>query len=154
MCCILPYKVRIHLNLSPCQPPRSQLHGNRLLPQQKNQPTNHLPQLPRPRPPDYDRSIGEEIEEESEVRKTMTDERDVVVILRVSSINLLFSLFSSLSLVSCCPQLSPKTIMSFHDKFLVWLIDYWPIPLDQLIDSIDWPILLRDATQSQPGEWS
>lgn len=119
MCCILPYKVRIHLNLSPCQPPRSQLHGNRLLPQQKNQPTNHLPQLPRPRPPDYDRSIGEELEEESEVRKTMTDERGVVVILRVSSINLLFSLFSSLSLVSCCPQLSPKTIMSFHDKFLV-----------------------------------
>jgi len=33
--------------------------------------------------------------------------------------------------------------MSLHDKFLVQLIDYWPIPLDQLIDSIDWPILSR-----------
>lgn len=31
------------------------------------------------------------------------------------------------------------------------MIDYWPIPLDQLIDSIDWPILLRDAPQ--PARW-
>lgn len=73
----------------------------------------------------------------------MADERDVVVILRVSYIDLLFSLLCSLSLLSCCPELSPKTIMSLHDKFLVQLIDYWPIPLDQLIDSIDWPILSR-----------
>jgi len=43
MCCTLPYQVRIHLNLSPCQPQRSQLHGNRLPPQQTNLPTNHLP---------------------------------------------------------------------------------------------------------------
>lgn len=32
------------------------------------------------------------------------------------------------------------------------MIDYWPIPLNQLIDSIDWPILLRDATQ--PVRWT
>lgn len=60
--------------------------------------------LLRPRPPDYDRSIEEEIEEERERedrKKEMTDERDVVVILRVSYIDILFSLFSSL--VSCCP---------------------------------------------------
>lgn len=33
--------------------------------------------------------------------------------------------------------------MSFHDKFFVRLIDYWPIPLDELIENIDWPILLN-----------
>ena len=47
-----------------------------------NQPTNHLPQPPRLRPPDCNRSI-EEIEKELGQEDGMADKSGVVVILRV-----------------------------------------------------------------------
>lgn len=144
-CCILPYQVRFHLNLSPCQPPRSQLHGNRLQPQQTNQPSSSTTEAT----PTWLWSFHRRRNRGRGRIGWQT--RGVVVILRVSYINLLFSLFSS----HWCPvalnwaqrRSCPSTTNSLYN----WLTSD-QFPLDQLIDSIDWPILSRDATQ--PVRWT
>lgn len=91
----------------------------------KNQPTKttHLPQPPRPRPPDYHHSIEEEVADEIETQRERErigrrDDRWKCSCDSQGCCSLIYCsvCFSSLSLVSCCPELSPKTIMSFQDK--------------------------------------
>lgn len=139
------YQVRIHLNLSPCQPPRSQLHSNRLPPQQTNQPIIFLNRQGQPTCLwSFRRRRGRARE-----RVGRRDDRwkrrscDSQGVLNRST----FSLFSSLSLL---PRTEPK-----DDHVLPWQI---PCKIDWLLTnssrSVDWTYWSTNSLErhSQPGE--
>lgn len=143
------YQVRIHLNLFPCQPHRgAHCMATGFRHNKTNLPISHVRQLTRPRLPDYGRSLDEDREGKKE-RIGRREDRWERSSCDSQGVLYRFTVQSSLSLVSFCPQnwaqrrRYPHTSKSLY-SFLDWPLTNSPRSVDWFasIDQFSWEMVL------------